>query len=189
MSTSTSLAHNWWAFVLRGVFAFLFGLVAIVWPGPTILALTYVFGIYALLDGIFALVTAWRIRGTNRWWVLLVVGLLGIAAGLIAFLSPDVTALALLSVVAAWAILTGILEIVAAIRLRKEIENEWWWVLGGLASIVFGVLLVVWPQSGLITISWIIGVYAIAFGVSMLLLGFRLRGLNKTVQQQTASTA
>jgi uncharacterized membrane protein HdeD (DUF308 family) len=185
----TGLARDWWAFVLRGIVALLLGVVALVWPEVTIRSLTYVFGFYALLDGVFALVAAWAIRGIGRWWVLLLEGLLGIVAGVIAFLRPDVTALALLMVIAAWAILTGILEIVAAIQLRKEIENEWWLGLGGLASIVFGVLLVIWPQSGLVTISWIIGLYAIIFGVAMLALGFRLRGLNKAITQGTSGAA
>ncbi len=184
----TNLANNWWTFVLRGVFALLFGVIAFVWPGLTILSLTYVFGFYAILDGIFALVAAWNFRSQDRWWVLLLEGLLGLAAGVIAFVSPGITALALLWVIAAWAILTGILEIVAAVQLRQEIENEVWLGLGGLASIVFGVLLVIWPGSGLVTISWLIGGYAIVFGISMLVLGFRLQGVNKSIKQHTAGT-
>jgi uncharacterized membrane protein HdeD (DUF308 family) len=184
----TNLANNWWTFVLRGILALLFGVIAFVWPGLTILALTYVFGFYALLDGIFALVAAWSNRSSDRWWVLLLEGLLGLAAGVIAFVSPGITALALLSVIAAWAILTGILEIVAAVQLRQEIENEWWLGLAGLASIVFGVLLVIWPGSGLVTISWLIGGYAIVFGISMLILGFHLQGLNKSIKQHTVNT-
>jgi uncharacterized membrane protein HdeD (DUF308 family) len=184
----TNLARNWWTFVLRGIFALLFGVIAFVWPGLTILSLTFVFGFYAILDGIFALVAAWSNRSSDRWWVLLIEGLLGLAAGVIAFMSPGITALALLAVIAVWAIFTGVLEIVAAIRLRQEIENEWWLGLSGLASIIFGVLLVVWPGSGLVTISWIVGFYAISFGISMLMLGFRLQGLNKTIKQHTAGT-
>ncbi len=184
----TNLANNWWTFVLRGVLALLFGVIAFVWPGLTILSLTYVFGFYAILDGIFALVAAWSNRSSDRWWVLILEGLLSLAAGVIAFVSPGSTALVLLAVIAAWAILTGILEIVAAVRLRQEIENEVWLGLGGLASIVFGVLLVIWPGSGLVTISWLIGFYAIAFGISMLVLGFRLQGVNKSIKQQTAGT-
>ncbi len=184
----TTLTRNWWALILRGVLALLFGLVAFVWPGLTILSFIFVFGFYALLDGIFALKAAWSNRSSDRWWVLLLEGLLGLAAGVIAFISPGITALALLSVIAAWAILTGVLEIVAAIRLRQEIENEVWLGLAGLASIVFGVLLVIWPNSGLVTLSWIVGFYAIVFGISMLILGFRLQGLNKSIKQRTAGT-
>jgi uncharacterized membrane protein HdeD (DUF308 family) len=184
----TTLTRNWWALVLRGILAILFGLTAFVWPGLTILSLTFVFGFYALMDGIFGLIAAWSNRSRERWWVLLLEGLLGIAAGVIAFMSPGLTALALLTVIAVWAILTGLLEIMAAIRLRQEIENEWWLGLGGLASIIFGVLLIIWPESGLITLTWIIGGYAIAFGLLMLMFGFRLRGLNKTSGQHTAGT-
>jgi uncharacterized membrane protein HdeD (DUF308 family) len=184
----TAYARNWWTFALRGVFALLFGVIAIVWPGLTILSLTLVFGFYALLDGIFALVAVFSPFGEGNRWLLVLEGLLGIAAGVIAFVYPGVTAVALLAVIAAWAILTGILEIVAAVRLRQVIDNEWWLGLGGLASIVFGVLLVVWPGSGLVAISWIIGFYAIIFGVAMLMLGSRLRGFNKTIQQHTAGT-
>jgi uncharacterized membrane protein HdeD (DUF308 family) len=184
----TNLANSWWTFVLRGIFALLFGVIAFVYPGLTILSLTYVFGFYAILDGIFALVAAWNFRSSDRVWLLILEGLLGLAAGVIAFVSPQITAFALLAVIAAWAILTGILEIVAAIRLRDVIDNEVWLGLAGLFSIIFGVLLVVWPNSGLVTISWIVGFYAIAFGISMLVLGFRLQGLNKSIKQQTAGT-
>jgi len=180
----TSLAQNWWTFTLRGVFAILFGILAFVAPGATLTTLVYVFGFYAILNGVFALYTAWNLRSFDRWWVLLLEGLLGIAAGVIAFIWPGAAALAFLSIIAAWAILVGILQIVSAIRLRQEIENEWSLGLGGLASVVFGVLLVVWPRSGLVTISWIVGIYAIAFGVMLIVLGSRLRGLNKTIQQR-----
>jgi uncharacterized membrane protein HdeD (DUF308 family) len=185
----TELARNWWALVLRGIVALLFGFTALVWPGLTILTLTYVFGFYAVMDGVFALVAAWSIRSGGRWWVLLLEGLLGIVAGVIAFVWPGVASLALLTLIAAWAILTGALEIMAAIRLRKEITNEWWLGLGGLASILFGVLLVIRPQAGMVTISWIIGFYATIFGISMLSLGFRLRGLNKTITRGTSRAA
>lgn len=185
----TNLARNWWTFVLRGIFALLFGFIAFVYPGVTILSLTFVFGFYALLDGIFALATVFSNRGYNRWWVMLLEGLVGIAAGVIAFVSPGVTTLALLAVIATWAIVTGLLEIKVAIQLRQEIENEWWLGLAGLASTIFGVLLIVWPGAGLVTISWIVGFYAIGFGISMLILGFRLQGMNKTIKQQTTGAA
>jgi uncharacterized membrane protein HdeD (DUF308 family) len=180
---ATSLAQNWWTFTLRGVFALLFGFLAFVAPGATLTTLVFVFGFYAILNGVFALYAAWKLRSFERWWLLLLEGLLGIAAGVIAFVWPGAAALAFLSIIAAWAILVGILQIVAAIRLRKEIENEWSLGLGGLASVIFGVLLVVWPRSGLVAISWIIGIYAIAFGIMLLILGSRLRGLNKTIHK------
>jgi uncharacterized membrane protein HdeD (DUF308 family) len=178
----TSLAQNWWTFTLRGVFALLFGFLAFVAPGATLTTLVFVFGFYAILNGVLALYAAWNLRSFDRWWLLFLEGLLGIAAGVIAFVYPGAAAIAFLSILAVWAILAGILQIVEAIRLRQEIENEWSLGLSGLASVVFGVLLVVWPRSGLVTISWIIGLYAIAFGVMLLILGSRLRGLNKAIQ-------
>jgi len=178
-----TFAQNWWTFTLRGVFALLFGVLAFVAPGATLTTLIFVFGFYAILNGVFAFSAAWNLRRYERWWVFLLEGLLGIAAGVIAFVTPGATALAFLSIIAAWAILVGILQIASAIRLRQVIENEWSMGLSGLASVVFGILLVVWPQSGLVTISWIIGFYAIAFGVMLLLLGSRLRSLNKTMRQ------
>ena len=183
----TSLAQNWWTFTLRGVFAVLFGILAFVAPGATLTTLVWVFGFFAILNGAFALYAAWNLRSFDRWWVFLLEGLLSIAAGVIAFVYPGAAALAFLSIIAAWAILVGILQIVAAIRLRQEIDNEWSLGLGGLLSVVFGVLLVVWPRSGLVAISWIIGIYAIAFGVMLIMLGSRLRGLNKTIQQRAGA--
>ena len=179
----TAFAQNWWTFTLRGVFALLFGVLAFVTPGATLTTLIFVFGFYTILNGVFALYAAWKLRSYDRWWVFLLEGLLGIAVGVIAFVSPGATALAFLSIIAAWAILVGILQIVAAIRLRQVIENEWSMGLSGLASVIFGVLLIVWPRSGLVTISWIIGFYAIAFGIMLLVLGSRLRGLNKAIHQ------
>ena len=174
---TTTLARNWWVLALRGVVAILFGIMAFIWPGLTLISLVLLFGAYAFLDGIFSILAAWRGRETNeRWWALLMEGILGLAAGVIAFVWPGAAAVGLLYVIAAWAILTGILEIVAAIRLRQEIDNEWLLGLTGVASIIFGLLLAIWPGAGLLTLTWIIGGYAIAFGVLMLLLAFRLRG-------------
>ena len=180
----TLLTQNWWTFTLRGIFALLFGFLAFVAPGATMATLVYVFGFYAILNGAFALYAAWNLRSFDRWWLLLLEGLLSIAAGVIAFVYPAAAALTFLWIIAAWAILVGILQMIAAIQLRQEIENECSLGFGGLASVIFGVLLVVWPRSGLVTISWIVGIYAIAFGVMLLVLGSRLRGLNKTIQQR-----
>lgn len=173
---SATLARNWWTVALRGLVAVLFGIAAFVWPGLTLLALVWLFGIYALVDGVFTLVSAVTNRSENdRWWLLLVEGIVGIAAGIIAIAWPGITAFALLYLIAAWAIVTGVLEIIAAIRLRQEIEGEWVLALSGLLSLVFGILLVIWPGAGVLAMIWLIAAYAIVFGVFLIILGFRLR--------------
>ena len=171
------LARNWWALAIRGLAAILFGVLAFVWPGITLWALVLLFGSYMLVDGIFAIIAAVRAaRREARWWLLLIEGVLGVLAGLVAFFWPGLTALALLYFIAAWAIVTGILEIVGAIRLRQEIVGEWALGLSGALSLLFGVLLVVIPSpAGLLSLVWLIGAYALAFGVLLLVLAFRLR--------------
>lgn len=174
----TSLARNWWVVALRGVFAVLFGILAFIWPGVTVGALVILYGAYALADGIFAVISAFRAAEAHqRWWPFVWEGVFGIAAGLIAFIYPGITALALLYIIGFWAILTGIFEISAAIRLRREITGEWALGLGGLASLVFGILLIVFPGAGVLSVIWLIGAYAIAFGVLLLFVAFRLRGM------------
>jgi uncharacterized membrane protein HdeD (DUF308 family) len=172
-----TLGRNWWALALRGVAAILFGVLAFAWPGITLFVLVLFFGAYMLVDGIFAIVAAVRAAGEeDRWWLLLIQGILGVLAGLVAFFWPGLTALALLYFIAAWAIVTGIMEIVAAVRLRQEIEGEWALGLSGLLSVIFGVLLVVLPApAGLLSLVWLIGAYAVATGVLLLILAFRVR--------------
>jgi uncharacterized membrane protein HdeD (DUF308 family) len=172
-----TLGRNWWALALRGVAAILFGILAFAWPGITLFVLVLFFGAYMLVDGIFAIVAAVRAAGEeDRWWLLLIEGILGVLAGLVAFFWPGLTALALLYFIAAWAIVTGIMEIVAAIRLRQEIEGEWALGLSGLLSVIFGILLVVLPApAGLLSLVWLVGAYAVATGVLLLILAFRVR--------------
>jgi uncharacterized membrane protein HdeD (DUF308 family) len=170
------LARNWWALVLRGFFDVLFGIAAFVWPGITLAVLVLLYGAFALVDGSFAIaaVLVGRTRGMPSW-ALLVEGLAGIAVGAITFFWPGITQLALLFMIAAWAVVTGLFEIVAAVRLRKEIRGEWLLALSGVLSVAVGVALVVNPGAGLLAISWMIGTYAIIFGVLFIVLGFRLR--------------
>jgi uncharacterized membrane protein HdeD (DUF308 family) len=170
------LARNWWALVLRGFFDVLFGIAAFVWPGITPAVLVLLYGAFALVDGSFAIaaVLVGRTRGMPSW-ALLVEGLAGIAVGAITFFWPGITQLALLFLIAAWAVVTGVFEIVAAVRLRKEIRGEWLLALSGVLSVAVGVALVVNPGAGLLAISWMIGTYAIIFGVLFIVLGFRLR--------------
>ena len=172
------LARNWWALALRGLAAILFGVLAFAWPGISLFVLVLFFGAYMLVDGIFAIVAAVRAAGEeDRWWLLLIQGILGVLAGLVAFFWPGLTALALLYFIAAWAIVTGIMEIIAAIRLRQEVEGEWALGLSGLLSVIFGVLLAVLPApAGLLSLVWLIAAYAVATGGLLLILAFRVRG-------------
>lgn len=172
-----SLARNWWLLFLRGIAAVVFGVLAILWPGMTLLALAYLFAAYALVDGVCALGAA--IFGhaggaVPRWW-LAIVGVIDILAGLVAFAWPGMTALFLLLLIATWSIIIGVLEIVGAIQLRKEIEGEWWLIISGLLSIAFGVILFVQPGSGALALIWVIGIYAILAGGSLIGLACRLK--------------
>jgi uncharacterized membrane protein HdeD (DUF308 family) len=171
-----SLSQNWWLVVLRGVLAILFGVLAFVWPAITWLTLIVMFGVYAIVDGIVAIASGLsRSRETPRWWTFLIEGLLGIGAGIVALVWPEVTSLVLIYMIASWAVITGILEIAAAIRLRNEISNEWLLGLGGLVSIGLGILLFFQPAAGGLAIIWTIAAYALIFGVLLVILGFRLR--------------
>ena len=170
------LAKNWWALALRGVAAIVFGILAFAWPGITIVSLVILYGAYALVDGVFSIFAA--IGGGTpapRWW-LAVVGILGILAGLIAFANPVLVGLYLLWFIGAWAIVSGIMEIIGAIRLRKEIDNEWMLILHGVISVLFGIMLFAWPLTSALALIWVIGAYAIAAGVIMIALAFRLKG-------------
>ena len=171
-----SLSQNWWLVVLRGVLAILFGILAFVWPAITWLTLIVMFGVYAIVDGIIAIVTGFsRTRESSRWWMFLLEGLLGIVAGIVALIWPGLASLVLIYMIASWAVVTGILEIAAAIRLRNEITNEWMLGLGGLVSIILGVVLFLEPVAGGLAIIWTIAAYALIFGVLLVILGFRLR--------------
>src|SRR3954454_23547594 len=157
------LARNWWALALRGLFAVLFGIAAFAWPGITLGALVLLYGAFALVDGVFAIAAA--LAGQARrapWWALLIEGVAGIAVGIMTFAWPGITAIALLYLIAAWALVTGVFEVVAAIRLRKEIQGEWMLALSGILSILFGLALVANPAAGALAVVWLIGAYSIA---------------------------
>ena len=172
-----AMQRGWWLLVLRGVCALLFGVLTFVWPGITLVTLVLLFGAYALVNGIFTLLVAARApRGTPGVGTLLLLGLLGVAAGVLTFFYPGITALSLLLVIAWWAIVTGVFEIVVAVKLRKQLSNEWFLVLSGAISVVFGVLLIAMPGAGALSIIWLIGAYAILFGVLLLALAMKLRG-------------
>lgn len=169
------LNRNWGMLALRGAVAILFGFLTFVWPGLTLAALVLLFGAYALLDGIFAWVVALRNLKAPRVWVLFLEGITGILAGILTFIWPGITGLALLYVIAFWSLVTGVFEILAAIRLREEIPNEWLLGLSGVLSVLFGLFLVVFPGAGALTVAWMIGAYAIAFGAMLLGLAFQVR--------------
>ncbi|HEY0351084.1 MAG TPA: HdeD family acid-resistance protein [Gemmatimonadales bacterium] len=172
-----SLSRNWWAVSLRGLAGILFGIITFFAPAISLAALVLLFGAYALVDGVLAIVTAVRRRGADRWWLLLLEGLVGIAAGVLTFMWPAITAVALLYLIAAWALVTGAFEIAAAIRLRKAISGEWLLALSGVFSIALGVLLVLFPGPGALAVTIWIGAYAFVFGALLFALGLRLRGL------------
>jgi uncharacterized membrane protein HdeD (DUF308 family) len=170
-----ALAKNWWLLLLRGVAAIIFGLLTFAWPGLTLLTLILFYGAFALIDGVLAIIAA--ITGgapAPRWW-LAIVGLLGIGAGLLTFLMPGLTALVLLYFIAGWAIATGLFQIVGAIKLRKEIDNEWLLILGGIISVLFGVAMMLAPGAGALALVWVIGAYSVVIGVIFVALAFRLK--------------
>jgi uncharacterized membrane protein HdeD (DUF308 family) len=183
------ISSNWWMFAVRGVAAVIFGVLALIWPGQTLQALVLVFGAYALVDGIFAVIAGITARGSfDRWWAVLLEGVAGIIIGLLTFFWPNITALVLVYFIAAWALITGILEIVAAIQLRRVITGEWMLILGGLLSIILGILLFVFPGAGAVSLVWMIGIYAIVFGISEIVFAFRLRGLKHEIEKAAATS-
>jgi uncharacterized membrane protein HdeD (DUF308 family) len=175
-SMVTLLSRNWWTMVLRGAVAILLGLAALAWPQITLEVLVILLGAYMLVDGAFALFAAVKERSHHRrWWLLLLEGLAGVAAGIIALFFPGITALALIYLLAAWALVTGILEILAAMILRQELHGEWLLVVAGVVSILLAVIVALRPAAGMIALVWIIGIYAIVFGLALITLGIRLR--------------
>ncbi len=172
-----TLAEHWWLFLIRGILAIVFGILAFMWPALTVLVLTLLWGAYAVADGIMALWAAFAgQQGTrgNRWWLALL-GVLGIVAGIIAFTSPGVAAIALLVVIAFWAIVAGIAQIVGAIRLRHEITDEWLLGLSGVLLLLFGLALIFQPVSGILSIVWLISLGSLVFGILTVMFAFKLR--------------
>ena len=182
-----TLKLNWWLLALRGLVAVLFGVLAFMWPGATLITLVWLFGAFALVNGILSLVLAAKTpKGYPKVGSLILGGLLGILAGLLAFVMPGITALGLLILIAAWAIVTGIMELVAAVKLRKIINNEWLLVLAGIASVVFGVLLLFQPAAGALVLIWWIGAWALLSGILLMILAFRMRNWKGLIAVGTA---
>ena len=174
------MTQNWWALALRGLVAILFGIAAFIWPGITLWMLVALFGAYALVDGIFAVIESFRrdVVG-ERWWALLFEGFIGIAIGVLTFFWPGLTAMGLLYLIAFWAIVTGAFEIITAIRLRHEIRGEWIMALIAILSMAFGFLLVAFPATGALSVILIIGAFSFATGALMIALAFKLRSLKR----------
>jgi len=173
-----TLKRHWWVPVLRGIAAIIFGIMAFVYPGLTVAVLVLLFGAWVLVDGIFRVIGAIGHRSSDPdWGWQLVIGILGIIIGFLTFHAPAITALALVIYIAAWALMIGATEIVVAIRLRREIKGEWFLILMGVVSIIFAIMLLWNPLPGALALVWLIGSYAIVFGVLGIIFGFRLRSL------------
>lgn len=182
------LTRNWWLLLVRGVAAILFGVAAFAWPGLTAAMLVLIFGAYVLIDGIFGVVDSIRYRNRlDHWWLWLLDGLLGVGVGALMLILPGISAFVLLMFIAGWAIVGGILRIIAAINLRREIKGEWFLALGGVLSILFGGLLIVMPGAGIVSLVWLIGLWAVTFGLLFIMLAFRLRkaGKDRPVSAET----
>jgi len=171
-----ALADRWWLLLLRGIAAILFGILAFIWPGLTLVTLVLMFGAFALIDGAIVLGAAFSgaAKPVPTWWLVLV-GLLGIAAGIVTFLWPGMSAILLIVFIGAWAVAHGIFEIIGAIQLRKEIDNEWMLILGGIISVIFGIIVLIAPGAGALALVWWIAIYSIVFGVMFVAFSLRLR--------------
>lgn len=175
----------WWLFISRGIIAVLFGLAAILLPGITLQLLVLLVGAFFFADGVLAIVGSFGTRRVEEhWWVSLLEGVAGILIGILAIVWPGTTLVAIVLLIAAWALVTGIFEIIAAVRLRKVIIGEWFLGLGGIISVLFGLLLFVSPGTGAVALVWILGGYAIFFGILLLLLGFKLKKLLQSGQTE-----
>jgi uncharacterized membrane protein HdeD (DUF308 family) len=187
---TSAIANRWWAVVIRGVAAILFGILTFASPGTSLLAISVIFGIYAIVDGVFDMAFAWRRAHEGRRWGWLVFeGLVGIGAGIAALAWPGLTAMVLLTLIAVWAVVTGVAEIAAAIRLRRHIQGEWMLATGGVLSIIFGVLLLLFPTAGALVLMTMVGAYALVFGILLIALGVRLRAWRGTSEPAAGAGA
>jgi uncharacterized membrane protein HdeD (DUF308 family) len=181
-SAMRTMSEHWWVVLLRGILAILFGVLAYTWPGLTALVLVTLWGIYALIDGVFAIIAG--IRG--KWTSLVLLGILGIAAGIVALVWPGLTAVSLLWVLAIWIIVAGAMQVSAAIRLRKEVQGEWLWILSGLLMIALGLVFFTRPGAGILSVTWLIASLAIVWGILLVMLSFKLKGLKGRMVPQAA---
>ena len=181
-----TFTNRWWVFLLRGLAAIAFGLLAVIWPDITLQALLILFGLFVLIDGGLSLAAGIVSIGHNqRWWAMLLSGLLGIVMGVLTFIWPNITAIVLLYFIAAWAVVIGIMDIIIAIQIRHEIKGEWMMILDGVFSIIFGVLLFIFPAPSALAVAWLIGLFAIAVGIIFIILALRLRKLGREIEKLT----
>ena len=185
----TVYARKWWVLALRGVIAVLFGLAAIIWPAITLKVMVLLFGAFALVDGLFSVVLGVVIRReVDDWWVWLLGGLAGVVLGVLVYRWTAITTQVLLYLIAAWGLVTGFFEILVAIRLRRIIEGEWFLILDGILSILLGLFLIVFPVPGALVLIWLVGAYAILFGVLLFALALQLRSLGNTLKRDLMET-
>ena len=187
MAGTIGLAKWWWTLVVRGVIAIVFGLLAFVAPTFGIAMLVALFAVWALIDGVGSLLAGIRTRGQDRsWWIEILEGVVSIAAGVVALLLPGFAAEVLVLLIAAWSIVTGVIEIGLAVRLRRALEGEVWLALAGVASILFGGLILLFPAAGALSLVWLLGSFAIAFGAFLIMLGWRLRNVDRMARIDAA---
>ncbi len=172
------IINKWWVFFLRGLVAIVFGVLALIWPQITLLTLVILFGAFILLDGIFSVIAGVTSRRENYyWWTLLFTGLLEITIGMLTLFWPNVTGIILLYLIASWAVIIGILDIILAIQIRREIKNEWMLIIDGIFSVLIGVVLFIFPAASAVALAWLIGLFATLLGIVFVILAFRLRKL------------
>ena len=182
VSAVRTMSEHWWVVLLRGLLAILFGVLAFTWPGLTAVILVTIWGVYALFDGVVGIIAG--IRG--KWGSLVVLGVLSILAGAVALVWPGLTAISLLWVLAIWIIVAGVMQIAAAVRLRKEVQGEWMWILSGILMVVLGLVFFMRPGAGILSVTWLIASLAIVWGILLVMLSFKLKGLKGRVAAQPA---
>ncbi len=175
-----SFTKNWWTFLLRGIAAIIFGALALVSPGSVLLALVYLFGAFAILDGVCVAIAGLTLSSyAKQGWLLLLQGVIGILIGIATFFNPTITWQVLLYFIAAWALVTGTLELITGIRMRKVIEDEWSMIFGGILSVLLGLVLAIFPGAGSISLVWSLGVIVIIDGVRNIIFSIRLKGMHQ----------
>jgi len=182
-----ALTSRWWVFLVRGIAAVVFAVAAVFWPGITLLALTILFGAYAFIDGTFAIAAALSGYTGSRWWLFVLEGLVGLVVAFFVLTQPGLSILALVYTIGAWAVFTGVIEIMAGLQLRDVISNEWLYVLGGIVSIAFGILVIRNPQAGALAVVWMVAFYALLFGIVQIVFGYRLNQMRSAAQHAHAA--